>query len=318
MGTALARRESGRERHPDVAEAQLASRTLDQILELFDHRGDFGAGHDDKELVATPARGDRVRRERLQESSHAGKRLITCFPVLIIKSIQLAQVVDVDKGDHAWAVHAREDLLEPPAVPKAGEIVVQAERGSMFGRREPIAKIFCLAGELAVAPLQRLEALVELTVCLDAVRPLNLPQKIARHRLPTGASSKRCSEPKPDVCVPDEQRTPRDIEPDPARQLRQTLVRIDAIHQHGELVAADPCEATGWTLRERGAESISNLDQNLIAKIETVFRIDRPQSLDVDQHDAVRSPISISAASAVDLCLDAHELVDRRESRLAI
>ena len=88
--------------------------------------------------------------------------------------------------------------------------------------------------------------------------------------------------------------------------------------QHGELVAADTCETTRWSLRERGSESISNLYQNLVAKVETVLCVDRSQTLDVDQHDPVRSPIAVSAATSVDLRINAHEHVDRRPSRLAI
>ncbi|MGA8416349.1 MAG: hypothetical protein WB808_06980 [Candidatus Dormiibacterota bacterium] len=148
--------------------------------------------------------------------------------------------------------------------------------------------------------------------------PLDLPQQIARHGFPTGALSERCAEPEPDAGVADEQWTPGDVKPDPPRQLGQTLLRIDAIHQHGELVAADTCETTRWSLRERGSESISNLYQNLVAKVETVLCVDRSQTLDVDQHDPVRSPIAVSAATSVDLRINAHEHVDRRPSRLAI
>src|ERR1039458_1255522 len=165
---------------------QLAAGTSDQGLELVDDRDRVCARDDDEELVATPASDNRPGWEGLEEPCHARERLIAGLPVLVIESVELAQIVDVDE-DHDPRTHqSREDVVEPATVAKAGQIVIQPERGALLSRRESVAKICGLPGKLTVAPLECLQSLMELAGRLDAVCPLDLPQEITCDRLRLG------------------------------------------------------------------------------------------------------------------------------------
>ncbi|HEY6469380.1 MAG TPA: hypothetical protein VI434_06400 [Candidatus Dormibacteraeota bacterium] len=98
------------------------------------------------------------------------------------------------------------------------------------------------------------------------------------------------------------------VKPDLARELRQAHRCVDALEEDSEFIATHTRDAKRRSLSEGVAESLSGVQEHVVAKVESVSGVDAAQTFDIDEHDPIR--FAARAATRIHLALKGHELLD--------